>query len=294
MQLILKASRAIITCLSWVSPKLATYCCFKLFCNPVGRSSVRAPEQAIFNQANKTQATICATNVFIYNWGNGKKPVLLIHGWESRGSRFFSIVKCLLEQGYSPITFDMPGHGSSGGKNTTILECHEICIKLQEKFGPFEAVIGHSFGVPCMFYVVKNGLMANKMIAISGLADFEYLIERFSAFLNLNTKVKLGLKRWVEKLFHPHDDIWNTFSVTHSPERVQQPILIIHDSQDDIVAIEQSEKIVSTYGEQVHYLQTHGYGHKKILYQKDVIDRISAFLCAKQTGCAKYNVPANT
>lgn len=278
MKLIMNTVKAVISILSVIAPRLATALVFYLFCNPTSRASIRAREQAVANKAHKSHIDFKDEKVCVYSWGNGQRPVLLIHGWESRGSRFATIIEKLLECGYSPVAFDMPGHGDSGGKNTTILECNEVCADLQRQFGEFEAVIAHSFGVPCAFYAVKNKLRANKIVAIGGLGEFSYLIEEFSRALNLRGKIKDGLKRKVEGLFHPLRNIWETFSVTDNTELVTQPILIIHDTEDDVVQLQQAKKIAASYSNQARYYETSGYGHRNILYQQDVAQCIAEFI----------------
>src|SRR5690554_5663341 len=172
MSIIIKTVKTTIALLSVVAPKSAISLTFKLFCEPAGRAALRSTEKAMFDSADKSHIDYQGEKICIYSWGDLKRPVLLIHGWESRGSRYAAISKQLMELGYSPVTFDMPGHGDSGGKKTTILECNEICGLLQQRFGEFEAVIAHSFGVACTFYAVKNTLRPQKIIAIGGMHDF--------------------------------------------------------------------------------------------------------------------------
>ena len=278
MSIIIKAVRTTIAVLSVVAPQKAISLTFKLFCKPAGRASVREAEQAMFDSAKKDQIEYKGEKVCTYSWGDLERPVLLIHGWESRGSRFAAIIKQLLEQGYSPVTFDMPGHGDSGGDRTTILQCNDICAQLQQKYGDFDSVIAHSFGVPCTFYAVKNTLNPQKIVAIAGLHDFDYLIDEFVRILGLNSKVKQGLITKVEEMFHPVEQVWDTFSVDHNKEKVTQQILVIHDDEDDVVQAAQAQKILNSYSSQASFHQTCGYGHKRILHQNDVVQRIAEFI----------------
>lgn len=278
MSIIIKAVKTSIALLSAVAPTSAVAVTFKLFCTPAGRASVRVAEKPMFDSAEKSHIDFRGEKVCVYSWGDLKRPVLLIHGWESRGSRWAAVAKQLIAQGYSPVTFDMPGHGDSGGKQTTILQCNEICARLQQRYGEFEVIIAHSFGVPCAFYAVKNTLKPQKIVAIGGLHDFDYLIEEFSRTLALKPKIANGLRSRVEQMFHPVDAIWDTFSVGHNKELVQQPMLVIHDTDDDIVSFEQAQKIVDSYRGQADFHSTSGYGHKRILHQNDVIHRIAEFM----------------
>lgn len=278
MNIILKIVKMVIAFFSFFAPPVAVAIVFKLFCNPASRASVRVREQAVFDKAQKSTISVAGKTVCVYDWGDKVQPVLLIHGWESRGSRFSSIIERLISLGYSPVTFDMPGHGDSGGKNTTILECNEICTELQKRYGNFDVVIAHSFGVPCAFYALKNTLKTNKIVTIGGLAEFSYLVEEFARILNLTEKVKAGLKNKVEDLFYPLKGIWEDFSVTSKSELVTQPILIIHDKEDELVRVDQAQKILSKFSKQANYHETSGFGHKRILHQQTVVQRIEEFI----------------
>jgi hypothetical protein len=43
------------------------------------------------------------------------KNILLVHGWESRGTQLFGLIEGLVAKGYSVVAIDMPGHGHSKG-----------------------------------------------------------------------------------------------------------------------------------------------------------------------------------
>ena len=46
-------------------------------------------------------------------WGSHGPIVLLVHGWEGRGSQLAAMVPLLVEAGFSVVTFDAPGHGEA-------------------------------------------------------------------------------------------------------------------------------------------------------------------------------------
>ncbi|MET1254641.1 alpha/beta hydrolase [Aliikangiella maris] len=279
---IIKIIGIVIKLVSIFSTQKAVDITFKLFCFPAGRPPVRPQEQAIYDAAQCEEMTYKDDVVKIYRWGvENNKPVLLIHGWESRASRYYRIVERLVKEGYSPISFDLPGHGDSGSNSTTILECKEICQYIQNKYGDFEAVIAHSFGVLCAFYAVKNqSVKVNKIVAIGGVTEFKYLVDEFGRMFSLAPKVKNGLMQAVENLFYLEQDIWHQFSAYTTPEKLHQPILVIHDEDDDVVSVEQGLKIMQSYTAQAEFYQTKGLGHKKPLFNDKVVDRVADFLAA--------------
>jgi pimeloyl-ACP methyl ester carboxylesterase len=202
----------------------------------------------------------------------------MVHGWESRGARFAQLAEKLLTGGYSPLTFDSPGHGDSQGNRATILDYLAICRALQERYGAFEAVVAHSFGALCAFYAVKQNVRTRCVVALGGVSDFHYLLDAFSQHLDLIESVKEQLRRRIEELFAPLDDIWNRFSVTSNTQELQQRVLVIHDIQDDMVSIEQARKTAEHFGVRAELQITDGLGHSRLLGDPAVLDRVCVFI----------------
>src|SRR5439155_20708813 len=101
---------------------------FALWRRPLARGRVRPEEQSVHDTARVEVVggfgDGTAEAVKTYAWGDGERPVLLVHGWRSRASRYAGFVTRLLELGYSPVSYDAPAHGDSGGEVTSILGHH--------------------------------------------------------------------------------------------------------------------------------------------------------------------------
>ena len=268
-----------INTLSYPAPRPAGRASFFMFRRPFARASVRDSEREVHDRATVDTIRVNGKDVRVYQWGSGEKPVLMVHGWQSRGSRFAAFVPELEARGLSAVTFDSPGHGDSGGNATTILEYREIIRRLAERHGDFYAVIGHSFGVTCATFALRNGVRADRLVSVSGVCDFWYLVIQFSDQLGLNQRVRADLRRRIEEeLFPGEPDIWHRFSVDYEPTALTLPILAIHDERDDMVPFAQAEKIAAAYGPQARLITTHGLGHRRILTDRAVLDAALAFL----------------
>lgn len=269
-----------INTMSYPALRPAGKAAYYMFCRPFARSSVREDERAVHNRATVETLRVNGKDVRTYRWGNGEKPVLMVHGWQSRGSRFAAFVPELEAHDFSAVTFDSPGHGDSSGNATTILEYREIIRQLAEQHGDFHAVVAHSFGVTCAAFALRNGAArADRLVSISGVCDFWHLVIQFSDQIGINERVRVDLRRRIEEELFPREpDIWNRFSVDYEPTALTLPILAIHDDQDDRVPFAQAEKIVAAYGEQAQLISTHGLGHRRILTDRTVLDSALAFL----------------
>lgn len=81
-------------------------------------------------------------------WGDGSAVVLLVHGWGSATRSFWRMVDPLVARGARVVAVDLPAHGASDGKRTTMLHCADAVLRVGAEVGPLRAVIAHSFGAP--------------------------------------------------------------------------------------------------------------------------------------------------
>ncbi|MGW4696934.1 alpha/beta hydrolase [Kitasatospora cineracea] len=255
---------------------------FELFRNPLLRGRVRPAERALHERATTGELVVNGKRARVYHWGDGRRPVLLVHGWRSRASRFTPYVRGLLDLGLSPVAFDAPGHGDSAGRATTILEYRELIGRLAERHGPFEGAVAHSFGTCCTLLAMAEGVPVGRLVAVAGVAEFAYLVDGFSTVLGLNDRLRADLVRRIERVLLPGaGDIWQRFDATRRPELVTAPILVVHDEDDDVVPLRQAHLLRAAYGErQLRLLTTRGLGHSRVLVEPAVVDNALAFLTA--------------
>jgi pimeloyl-ACP methyl ester carboxylesterase len=266
--------RAGLSTIGMFSPRLAGRAAFELWRRPLARGRLRESERAI-HEAARVEVV---DGIVTYAWGDGSRPVLLVHGWRSRASRYAGFVTRLLELGYSPISYDGPGHGDTKQAMGTILDHQRIITGLAERYGPFDGVIAHSLGVPFALYAVRQGVAAARIVTISGFADFGYLVDKFSLELGLTPRVRDELKRSIERrLFGGDPDIWTKFSV--GPGDAE--LLVIHNDVDDVVDPSQVAVLLASYGARARFSAKTGLGHGRILSDPAVIEEAVTFLAVQ-------------
>lgn len=254
---------------------------FALFVRPLGRPKVKPGEAEVMARAVTGRLVVDGIPVTTYRWGDGDRPVLVVHGWTSRASRFAGFVEALLAEGRTVVSFDAPGHGASGGRATTILRQREIIRRLHAQYGEFSAVLAHSFGVVSTFFALRDGIRADRIVGIGGIADFDFLAERFRAMLGVNQAVEDAMRRHIQRrLFPSESDIWPRFDACHHPEEIPSEILLVHDADDDTAAPGQSRALAAAYGERARLIETSGLGHRRILLDPHVIGTTVEFLSA--------------
>ncbi|MFE6038965.1 alpha/beta hydrolase [Streptomyces sp. NPDC056452] len=272
------ASRAL-NAVSRVPGEFAGGGAYALFHMPLARSRMRGAERELFGGADIERLEVNGKSAVTYRWGNGERPVLLVHGWQSRGSRFADFAPGLLERGYSVITFDAPGHGDSTGRSTTILEYRDILTELHNRYGEFEAVVAHSLGVLGSFFALQHGVKARRVVAISGVCDFDYLVEEFCSALELRPLVKARLHDRITKNLFPGAPADRTpFSAVNTVTDIKAPLLVVHDEDDTRIDVKQGRRLAGAFGGQARLITTSRLGHRRILGDPVVVRAVLDFV----------------
>ncbi|MBK3570867.1 alpha/beta hydrolase [Streptomyces sp. MBT62] len=277
--------------LSLVSPWLAGEATYRLFRLPLKRATARDEEKRLIEQAHIEKVRVDGETALTYRWGSGERPVLLAHGWQSRGTCFARFVPGLLDAGYSPVAYDAPAHGDATGSTTHVLAFREVIGQLAAEHGEFEAIISHSVGVMASVLALRSGVSARRLVAISQVGEFTFLFDQFCGQLGLRPKLREELRHRIEtRIFPGEKDIWQRFSTTYEPSGVTVPILVVHDEDDRMVGVDQAHRMAEVFGDQARLVTTQGLGHRRILDDPGVVEYTLDFVTAAQSGPAEASV----
>ncbi len=261
--------------LQFFSSSLATKFALKLFKTP---QKFKTPEREkmMRESAKKQMITVPSIkkDIMVYEYGYSKQKVLLVHGWAGRGTQLYQIADKILENRMMTISFDAPAHGLSKSKTTNFSEYVASINYINEIFGPFEAVIGHSFGGITSMAVLAENPFTNKSIVIGIDCSINDVIDNFTKKLQLKKSVANKIKKHLSTIFKKSIE---SVSPCETSKKTTIPTLIIHDTQDKDVDVSNAYKIRQNLvnGE---LLVTNGLGHRRILRDKKVIDRIIDFI----------------
>jgi len=189
----------------------------------------------------------------------------------SAGEREFGKAKVFLRE----VAFDAPAHGRSDGRDTTLLEISDVILRLASDFGPVHAVIAHSFGVPCVLFALQQQRFARRVVAFSTPATLEGLVEKFAGSLALSPRTVQILRDMLVQRFG--EDVWTRFSVQNMARSIGLPALVIHDRDDRDVPWQEGDAVARAWPH-ARFLRTEGLGHRRILRDPEVIDRVVRFL----------------
>ncbi len=264
--------------LQFFSISLASKFAQNLFITPIKFHTPKR-EKEMFAKSKRRKIFInkIKKDVTVYEYGINKKAnkkALLIHGWNGRGTQLITIANMLIKLDYDIVSFDAPGHGLSPKTKTNLTEFIASTHEIEKQFGPFDLIVGHSLGGMTTINALKEGLKTNKAIIIGSGDVVQDVIDDFVQQLELNPKIATIIKNRFEKQFNT---TMESYCVHTAVEQLDIPLLIIHDEDDVDVPVKASYQI-KKHAKNAQLMITKGLGHRKILGDKKVIERIRDFV----------------
>lgn len=258
-----------------ISPKFATLFAAKLFTTPV---KYKIPKREFHMDSESKQNTllVAAINkeIVVYHYGNGEKKALLVHGWSGRGTQLVKIADELVKNGYSVVSFDAPAHGKSKGNSSIMIEFIASILEIEKQYGPFDIAIGHSLGGMSILNAIKQKLQVHKAVIIGSGDIIQDIIDNFIMNLKLKPNIAIRLKDFFE---NKYQEKMENYAASFAAKEVEIPVLVIHDLNDEDVDAKAAHHIKSNLVNS-EIMITEGLGHRKILGNKEVINRIVEFI----------------
>ena len=211
----------------------------------------------------------------VYQWGDSGAKILLVHGWSGRGLQMAPIGQHLSRQNMQVLAFDAPGHGKARGNETTLFEFEDVIHSLDRKYGPFQAIVAHSYGVLASALAIRNGLKVNALVSISSPTNMDYLFQDYCHSLDLDRVVREGVRKKFLQRFGK--DLWQRASAVNNLSNFALPMLILHDKEDSIVPWSLSKEL-SQASPYAKFEVSSGLGHWHILRDPGIHQQIESFL----------------
>ena len=258
-----------------VSPSLTTKFAAKLFTTPIRH---KLPKRELHMERESVQKSIVVTEIqkeiVVYEYGKSNKKILLVHGWSGRGTQLVKIADELLKLGYMTISFDAPAHGKSKGNSSIMIEFIASILEIEKQYGPFEFAVGHSLGGMSVLNAIKQNLQVKKAVIIGSGDIIQDIIDDFICKLQLRPEYGIKLRNHFEAKFGGKMDDYSAYKAA---EKTEIPVLVIHDKDDDDVSVKAAYHI-QKHLKQSEIMITEGLGHRKILGDENVIQKVKEFI----------------
>ncbi|MFI0846287.1 alpha/beta fold hydrolase [Mesorhizobium sp. IMUNJ 23232] len=205
--------------------------------------------------------------------------VLVVHGWRSRTEYMKTIVEGFRAAGFRVFAIDLQGHGQSAGRQLTVMKAVDALATAAQWFGPFDAVVGHSFGgavaVAAVAGTVKTTapLAAGRLVLIAAPNSLLDIVDGFARQIGLGSRSREAM---VARIEHLAERRLQDFSGARQLARLRVPTFVVHAPDDRKVPADDAR----AYGEAGGHVTLHwapGLGHRRILSDADVVSRIVSF-----------------
>ena len=258
--------------LTTLSPKLAANVAHRVLSTPRRH---RRPdwEKALLQTAHPFPVRVGRQIVRAWTWGSGP-TVILMHGWEGRGSQLGALSMPLVSAGFRVVAFDAPGHGDSPGPTTTVVSFAEALEAVASWVGGAAAVVAHSMGTIATALALHRGLEIQRAAFVASASSPAAATEMLTRILDLPPSV-------VDELhLHISNEVgfkWPALADGALMRNQSTPLLLLHDRDDRDVRYETAVRISELWPNSSLVL-THGLGHRRILRDSAVIEQVVNFM----------------
>lgn len=214
--------------------------------------------------------------------GCGDAPVLVVHGWGSQSAFMLPLIDALRMAGHTVVAVDLPGHGASGGRTLHMGQAVMAIDAAWREFGPFSAVVGHSFGGAAAIAAALGVLPCvparrpGRLVTIAAPSALVDLFDRFSAIMALDRASDAAFRRRILEIFGRP---LSAFDGAAMLRECRVETLVVHAADDKEVAFAHAEAYAGA-GPHVRLVRADGHGHRRIVAARPVHAVVTDFLGA--------------
>ena len=207
-----------------------------------------------------------------WRWGSGP-TVALVHGWGSCGMRFRTLVRALVDRGFTAVVFDAPGHGASDGRTSSMVQFARALTAVANRVGPLHAVVGHSLGGAASALAIRDGVEVGRAVFIAAPADPDVFVDQFARLLDVRPAAISAMRQRISRRLRTR---WEALNVPAMAREVAVPLLVVHDREDPTVPWSDGAAIADAW--QAELVTTTGLGHHAVVGHPSTVGRVVEFL----------------
>ncbi|MDF1503966.1 alpha/beta fold hydrolase [Roseisolibacter sp. H3M3-2] len=253
-----------------VAPAVAEWEAARLFTTP----RPRRPRDPVVEGVDASPRAFVAAGFPMVGWSWGEGPaVLLVHGWNGRAADMAPLAGALVRAGFRAVAVDLPAHGRSPGRRTSVAEWAAALPALGEQLGPLRAIVGHSLGGAAITLALEAGLRARGAALVAPARRPHEYVARLGTYLGLPHRLD-GIVRRIETRVGRDLD-W--FDTTRAAAGLALPALVLHDPHDDDVPWSHGAALAESWPG-ARLVPTPGEGHYDILGADVTLERVTEFV----------------
>lgn len=268
--------RTVFSALWQAAPRYAIERAVRLLLTPP-RHPFADAELLALEEASLLPVAMVPRRLIGWRWGRPQDPVVvLVHGWGGRGTQLKGLVVPLLRRGFSVVAFDAPGHGMTGGAESSLPHFVRALNAVLDHLGTVHAMVGHSVGGAVVAMALARRAEIARAVLIAPPASLAASTRRIASALGWPDSMRAAVQRRIEQRFGVN---WSEFEAEHAGG--EQPLLVIHDRQDREVPFAEGCRHLSNWP-RARLMETSGLGHSRILDDPGVISVATDFIAGDQ------------
>ena len=253
---------------SRVSPRTAENRAARMFATPPQQSKrskakVKAQPSSLATYSTRTEIAVRdrAGEVVATSIGHGP-TVMFLHGWGGSAMDMSPLANTFATAGYRSILFDMPGHGRSARRESSLVEFLKTIRSIAGALGPPDLIVGHSFGgAAAVFAITELGLPVRGAVLVSPAPGPAYYVNRFVRAVGLPRERTDGM---IRQLVQRVGRSLESLDAVVAARDATVPALVFHDPADREVPFEFATRMSEAW-RQSRLVPTPSLGHKRIL-----------------------------
>lgn len=262
---------------SRIAPNSAERRAAKMFATPPRqKKTIAAPSAYDRSNHSAIDLQISHGDLRISASAIGAGPIaMLIHGWGGTANDMLPAAIALAKSGWRAVVFDMPGHGKSPGKDSSLVHFMRAIRAVWTALGAPHVIVAHSMGgAAAALGIVELGLPARRAILIAPAPGPAYYVDRFVRSVGLPVERTDGIVRnLTRRVGRPMESL----DAVVAAQSADVPALIFHDPADRYVPFEYAERIRDAWrGSRL--VPTPRLGHKGILRDSTTLASIVEFV----------------
>jgi pimeloyl-ACP methyl ester carboxylesterase len=206
--------------------------------------------------------------------------VLFVHGWTGEAAFMTAFAEQFRRRGFRSVLFDLPAHGKSSGRRTSLIACAHAVREVAEALGPVQFAVAHSLGGLATLLAGGGGtpmpraypFQAYVLVAVPN--RFAEVTETFSRELDLSPAARQVYERHVERVAYRRIA---DFTAAKLLAETGRNALILHARDDREVSFRNAEEIAAS-SMSVELQPFDDLGHRKVLYAPPVVRAALTYL----------------
>lgn len=253
------------------------------------RTARRRPdgfEQRVSESAESLRISSANGSIALQRWGKGPL-VVLVHGWNGRGSQLGAFVEPLVSAGFQVVAFDAPGHGASSGTSSSMVEFANafdaVVDSVTPFFQPLAGVVAHSMGGAAVTFALsrartrprlEQATRPPRLAFVAPPIDVADFLRTVSSELGLSERTQAVLRSALERKVGLRVEDLHALRLAPA---MTAPLLVLHDEEDRAVPVQCGEALAQAWPG-AELIKTRGLGHNRILRDAASVATVVAHL----------------